>query len=77
MQNNTEYSLLRKAKVRTLPIALAHCLVLTKTGDPLMASLNRIFTALPSGLKLACLHEMAECRAAKRGERLAQVTRNH
>lgn len=59
---------------RELPTALAHMLAATKLSDQgRQAWLGRIFRTLSPVDQFKVRWELAECRAAKRGERLAQV----
>ena len=64
---------------RELPIALAHCyagqrLYAGERGQQRMDLLNRIFVQLDPVGQLRCRAELLECNAAKRGQRLAQVS---
>lgn len=71
-----EFSLLKNIPPpKELPIALAHALAVTKLGDDKRhETLFRIFMSLPLAGRLACNAELRECRAARRGERLAVVS---
>lgn len=74
-QSNEGYSLLSKcAPARSLAVALGQELARAKLGDNARQSLlGRIYNSLSAGQQLACKMELAECRAARRGERLAVV----
>ena len=71
---NQEYSLLRAAGVRPYWMALAHCFMTAKPGSDRMVFLNQQFTDhLSIADKLRCRGELRMCRAAIRGETLAEV----
>lgn len=74
-QSTAGYSLLSHCTApRPLAIALGQELARAKLGDNArQALLGRIYATLPAGQQLACKAELAECRAARRGERLAMV----
>jgi len=61
------------AAVRPLHLALAHEISRAKVGQPRMELLNRLFHQLPSKQQFFCRLELHECKAGKRGARLAQV----
>lgn len=66
--------MLRERPSRPLPIALAHCLVNTSLRrQTRVAVLNRIYRRLKPAQQIRCRLEIIEARAAKRGERIAQV----
>lgn len=67
-------SLLAKAKVRALPIALAHCIAATPLSNwQRMTLLNRVYYTLSPADKLRCKAELELCRMAKRGELRAEA----
>lgn len=71
MQN---YNILRNAQIRTLPTALAHCLAACKPSHQnRLLLLNRLSSRLSFADNLKLRLELAECRAAQRGQRLASV----
>lgn len=60
---------------RELPIALAHELARAKVCDQHRQEvLGRIYRALAPVDQFRCRFELTQCRAAKRGELLAQVS---
>jgi hypothetical protein len=62
-------------KSRPLPIALAHELARVKVSDQHRQEvLGRIFRALAPGDQFKCRFELMQCRAARRGELLAEVS---
>lgn len=69
-----EFSLLRTARVRELPVALAHSLAVAKLGDTdRQALLGRVFRTLGIGDQIRCSRELRACKAAQRGHTLAVV----
>lgn len=61
-------------RMRPLPIALAHALARAKVSDQHRQDvLGRLFRALPPVDQFRCRAELMDCRAAKRGELLAEV----
>ena len=60
---------------RSLPIALAHRFAapFPFRDPPRMELLNRMYESLTVGDKMRCTAEFRECRAAKRGARLAEL----
>lgn len=74
MQANQSVMQRCAASHRPLPVALAHELARTKVSDQERhAMLGRIYRALPPAAQFRCRFELAQCRAAKRGELLAEV----
>lgn len=73
---SNEFCLLERCvPARPLPVALAHCLATVKLGDDARhATLYRIFMTLSLGDKMRVQKELRECKAARRGERLAVVS---
>ena len=61
------------ANVRPLPVALAHCMIRAKPGTARMDLLNKLFRSTLPAAQMFARVEMAECRAAIRGEREAVV----
>lgn len=59
--------------VRSLPVALAHVMSARRPGDPALARLNAAYTRLTPTEQLQCRAELLEAKAARRGEREAQV----
>lgn len=60
---------------RPLPIALAHAMASAKVSDQdRQQLLSRVFKAMQPAQQARCRHELAECRAARRGERFAVVS---
>ncbi|MDE2020489.1 MAG: hypothetical protein KGJ13_09160 [Patescibacteria group bacterium] len=60
--------------LRPLPLALAHSYVQTKPHEQLrLVTLNTLYNRLTIAEQCICRHEIAECRAGKRGERPAQI----
>lgn len=59
--------------VRPLPVALAHCMIRAKPGTERMELLNKLFRSTLPAAQMFTRVEMAECRAAIRGEREAVV----
>lgn len=56
----------------TLPLRIAQRLARTPiTNQPAQAMLARLFAGLSPAGQLQCRAELLECRAAKRGERIA------
>lgn len=72
-----EFSLLQQpwsAPSRPLWKALAHTIANAKPGSERAHLLNRLYIGeLSNAEKLCCIAEIHECRAAKRGARLAVV----
>jgi len=68
-----EFSLLRDAICKPLPIALAHDMAVTKPGDPRMVMLNRLFSRLTWAAQQQCKAELQRCREAVRGQHPAEV----
>jgi hypothetical protein len=59
---------------RELPVALAHELTRAKLADQNRQELlGRIFNTMRPVDQFKCRFELAQCRAAKRGELLAEV----
>lgn len=69
---NRDLAAIVKAR-RPIWMALAHEIVRAKIGTPRMELLNRIYIRLQQADKTRCQAELAECKAARRGQRLAQV----
>lgn len=68
------YSVLRNcAPADPLPVALARRIAKTKVGDPHMATLNRLFGYMTWQAQAQCKTELSRCRAAQRGESVAQI----
>lgn len=61
------------ANVRSLPVALAHALHARRPGADDLPRLNATYARLAPADQLRCRIELLECRAARRGEREAQV----
>ena len=62
------------ANVRPYRTALAHRIANTRGSEAdRMLWLNGLFAKMPDFERVVCRIEIAECRAAKRGERLARV----
>jgi len=64
-----------RAEPRSLPVALAHQLAVTKPGDVRLTLLNALYLDLNPADKLRCLGELNACRRARRGESLATAGR--
>lgn len=63
------------AKSRPLAIALAHELARVKISDqPRQEVLGRIYRSLTPADQFKCRFELAQCRQARRGELLAEVS---
>lgn len=64
------------ARARPFPIALAHALAKCKPGRDAerLELLNRLFAGLKPAPRIHCREELAECRAAQGGRRLAAVS---
>lgn len=60
---------------KDLPIALAHRAMRVKPGTPDDKILARIYAGLNPRDRMRFHAEVGECKAAKRGERLADVVR--
>ena len=67
------FSLLRTSHVRSLPVALAHCLMTARLGTGRMALLDRAFLRLMPADRLRCRAELHACREAKRAQYLSEV----
>ena len=59
--------------VRSLPVALAHVMSARRPGDPALERLNAAYARLSPINQLQCRAELLEVKAARRGEREAQV----
>jgi hypothetical protein len=62
------------ANRRPLPLALAHWSARERPGSPRWTVANRLYNRFSLAGQIAYRAELLECRAAKRGERLAQIS---